>query len=185
MLDIHSQIFYFQAPLVRRMPDLNLRLGDEQYNSSSANHEQAACSPLSAGFARTMTKKRQVGELVNSPLESSWPETTVGTANLEVDATAWSCALTSRLAVNHQDIGHFCKLDTGGILLDLLKELPESHLTPAERQSSWLALSCPGPRSYGDQPPTRIRKKDAGGTTGVPLHRGRARKDKADKLTLP
>lgn len=58
--------------------------------------------------------------------------------------------LTCCLAMDHQDIGHFCKLDAGGILLDLLEELPESHLTPAKRQSSWSVLEDPARRSYGD-----------------------------------
>lgn len=92
-------------------------------------------------------KKVQVGKLVNIPLENSWPEPMASTADPEVDVTVWSCTLTCRLAVDHQDIGHFCKLDTGGVLLDLLEELPESHLTPAGRQCIWLALSFLGQRS--------------------------------------
>lgn len=72
--------------------------------------------------------------------ENFWPGPVAGTRDSEVDAEAQSCALTRRLAVDHQDICHFCKFDTGGILLDLLEEFPESHLAPAERQSSWSAL---------------------------------------------
>lgn len=66
----------------------------------------------------------------------------MGITNQEAGATAWSCALTCRLAVDHQDIGHFCKLHTGGILLDLLEEFSKSHLAPTERQSSWSELGC-------------------------------------------
>lgn len=69
-------------------------------------------------------------------LENSWPESIVSIPNQETGATAWSCALTCCLAVDHQDIGHFCKLHAGGILLDLLEEFPKSHLAPVERQSS-------------------------------------------------
>lgn len=69
-------------------------------------------------------------------LENSWPESIVSIPNQETGATAWSCALTCCLAVDHQDIGHFCKLHTGGILLDLLEEFPKSHLAPVESQSS-------------------------------------------------
>ena len=85
-----ARYFTFRHLRCGRMPDLYLRLGDQQYKSSSANHGRAACSPLSAGFACTMTKKRQAGELLNSPLENSWPEPMVGTANPEADAAARS-----------------------------------------------------------------------------------------------
>lgn len=115
------------------MLDLHLRLM-EQYKSS-ANCGRAACPHFQQDLDARWQKKGQVGKLVNGPLENSWPEPMVSTTNPEADATAWSCALTRRLAVDHQDIGHFCELDAGRILLDLLEELPESHLAPAERQS--------------------------------------------------
>lgn len=43
--------------------------------------------------------------------------------------------LIRNLAMDDQDVGHLCKLDTRGSLLDLLQELAQDNFTP-ERQET-------------------------------------------------
>lgn len=38
--------------------------------------------------------------------------------------------LTRGLTVDHQNVGHLCKLDAGGILLDLFEKFTKGHFTP-------------------------------------------------------
>lgn len=42
--------------------------------------------------------------------------------------------LTRGLAVDHQDVGHLSKLNTGGVLLDFFQEFSKDHLTPTNGQ---------------------------------------------------
>lgn len=42
--------------------------------------------------------------------------------------------LTRGLAVDHQDVGHLSKLNTGGVLFNFLQEFSKDHLTPTNEQ---------------------------------------------------
>lgn len=56
--------------------------------------------------------------------------------------------LTCGLAMDHQDVCHLSKLNTGGVLLNFFQEFSKDHLTPAnERRRRELAYATQGSRS--------------------------------------
>lgn len=67
-------------------------------------------------------------------------------ASEEVVVAVGPHILTCGLAVDHQDVGHLSKLDTGGVLLNFFQEFSKDDFTPAnERMRRDIAYTSQGP----------------------------------------